>query len=351
MTTVKLIIMNDSSTQSFKKETQKFAFVSRTFMFKVMECIYNIRVPNQIDDFVEDKDFWFNIDIPKSANLRSGIASNMYHGWFYIDISLDGLDNDQEPVIFERWYLIHLPYKPTETVPTFGNDNKENRFHSYRDFSRVLRSIYSLLIAMPLQTFQYVLNHLVTTKLHLVAKCSHFMKFPAKLDSYTEDELAKLKFGPVLTPIGRTLVICQHLIDISIYIPRPIRTAPHYSFSQSSVLQIDQDQMIPEKKLTKDVYGFSVPSTLPNMTPVSSVNLSSFAPHYIENFIPGDISHDNDDEKKDSPYDASEIVTQISQIKDMKMMSPFSPESLNTEFKLMKLEMDNLQKLSIDNFQ
>lgn len=255
-----------------KKETQKFAFVSRAFLFKTMECIYQVRCREQVTDFSADEESWFFMNIEKSLSLRQKISSTSYHGWFSIDIAISNTGE-----IVERWYLIHLPVKQTDTVPSLNTNLKELKLHTYRHFSQILRSIYSMANCLPAATLSYYFKQFKTVKRTLVGNISAFQKFPAKIESFCEEETANIKFGPIVTPVGKTLVICQHRVDITPLIPSPIRTAPHYVFPRAESPPLQEH--LSESHV--DTYGQSISSSLWNMTPLPAVNIQSFVPESI----------------------------------------------------------------------
>lgn len=226
---------NVQSTQ-LKKEEQKFARLALTFLYKTMETIYTLRCPHQVEFTEEDSSScWFNLNIPRSNVLRQQLQSSFYHGWFSIDIFL----SDTKEIV-ERWYLIHIPAKQTETLPSLAvsigssgiNNNssgrnsalKELKLHTYRRFTQIQRSIYCMIGALPATTLSIILDQFSTpNKRHLVASLSPFQKFPAQITSFCEQETAKFRFGPVVTPIGQSVVICHYRIDIQPLIPTPIK--------------------------------------------------------------------------------------------------------------------------------
>ena len=270
--------MEYSSSGNLKHETQKFAFVSRTFLFKTMECVYQVRCTDQVADFIPDEENWFMLDVPKSVSLRQKISSQPYHGWFSIDISVSGTSD-----VVERWYLMHLPVKQTDSVPSLSTNLKELKAHTYREFAQTLRSVYSMLHCLPAYTLSYYLSGFRTAKQSLVASTTSFQKFPAKLNSFCDDETAKLKFGPVVTPLGRTLVICQYRVDVTGLVPSPIRTAPRYNFPRVETPPVDEGFGVSESR--EDTYGQSFTESIWNMTPVPAVNLDSFvSSRFVDGF-------------------------------------------------------------------
>jgi hypothetical protein len=48
------------------EESPKFATIAHTFLFKVMDCIYQIRCPAQVPDFVADDSVGFSAWIEQS---------------------------------------------------------------------------------------------------------------------------------------------------------------------------------------------------------------------------------------------------------------------------------------------
>lgn len=250
----------DSS--NLKQETQKFAFLSRTFLFKSMECIYQVRCPEQVADFIPDEESFFSLTVPKSLSLRQKLSSPAAHGWFSIDISISGTDD-----IVERWYLLHLPVKQTESVPSLNTNLKELKAHTYRRFSQILRSIYSMIQCFPAHTLGYCLGTLRDARRTLVASCSSFVGFPARINSFCDCETAKLEFGPVVTPLGKTLVICQYRVDVVQLIPCPF-TGPLVSSRSNESLGPSEPW--------NETYGESFKDSIWSMTTPPAVDLSSF---------------------------------------------------------------------------
>ncbi|OHT11122.1 hypothetical protein TRFO_04082 [Tritrichomonas foetus] len=344
-----------------KKEEQKFARLALTFLYKTMEAIYSIRCPKQVDFVEEDKNSsWFNLNIPRSNSLRQKLQSSFYHGWFSIDICLT--DNQDFTEIIERWYLIHIPVKQTETLPSLSTNLKDLKFHTYRRFSQILRSIYSMINALPATTLSIVLQQLTTTKRRIVANVSGFQKFPAQITSFCEEETAKIRFGPIVTPIGQSVVICHYRLDLQPLIPTPIRTAPHYKFgseitndnqnyeesgNQNYEMQNQNYDMECDVKYdpindinvvfgtpimnnlqtsgqnVNDTYGTSVPSSnLPLMTPNSHVDFQSFVPDsMVGNFEPYDgkiLKDKNSNNETEEIMPVSEFIEYLESCKQQK---------------------------------
>jgi hypothetical protein len=259
------LIENYAMMDGAKRESQKFAFVSRVFLYKTMEAIYQARCSDQVKDFEKEPECWFQTNLPRSASLRQQVTSEAVHGWFSIDISI----SDSSAVV-ERWYLIHLPLKAGDSLPSPTSNIQRLKLDTFRQFSQLFRSIYSLMHCLPAAALCYVLQQFSAVKRHLVGTTSPFQKFPARLESYCDSETANVKFGPVVTPVGKIVVICQHRVDILPLIPTPVRTAPHYSFRRQ----------IPLTPSDVDTYGQSL-STSSNfrLSPLPEVNLGSFVPH------------------------------------------------------------------------
>ena len=255
-----------------------------------METVYFLRCPNQADFVAEEEgNKWFNMDIPRSNQLRQKIQSPFYHGWFCIDISIT--DNKEYRETIERWYMIHIPSKQTETTPSITNFNnlKDLKFYTYRRFSQFLRSIYSMINVLPATNLGIVLKQLKTSKLQMSANISAFQKFPAQIKAFCDSETSKLRFGPVVTPIGQTVVICHYRVDLMPLIPTPIRAAPHYKFNTGSFHENIQDKnSFQEMSTVHDTYGTSVPNTSPFMTQSSVVDIQSFIPDAFGQFEPFD---------------------------------------------------------------
>ena len=352
----------NAQSAQLKIEEQKFARLALTFLYKAMEAIYSLRCPNQVEFIQEDSNSnWFNLNIPRSNELRQHLQSSFYHGWFNIDISLS--DTKQ---IVERWYLIHIPAKQTETLPSLavsmggsgissGTRNsalKELKIHTYRRFTQILRSIYSMIGMFPATTLSTILSQLKTrNKTHLVANLSNFQKFPAQITSFCEEETAKFRFGPIYTPIGQAVVICHYRIDIQplipipftvAYNPFPIKKDDDIDLSQYDVINLPKEpssgmdyDAILKKAVSvtanvnqilsntndlhssstfhlvrpisadpivaqtsariNDTYGTSIPSVTNSMTPSSHVDIMSFMPDALGQFEPLDLSKNRTD--------------------------------------------------------
>jgi hypothetical protein len=207
------------------EESRKFATIAHTFLFTVMDCIYQIRCPAQVPDFVADDSFGFSLDVPCSESIRAPLNTPMVHGLFKIDISISGTTE-----IIERWYLMHLRVDRTEPIPSVPRGPKGLKVYTYRSLCKYLRSIYSVLNCLAATGFATILGQFTILKRNLVVSCSSFEKFPLKLETFCEDEVGQLKFGPTVTPIGKILVICEHRLDLNALIPKAIRAAPHYTF-------------------------------------------------------------------------------------------------------------------------
>jgi hypothetical protein len=259
-------------------ESRKYATIAQTFLFKAMDCIYLLRCPGQIPDFSPDAPFGFSLEVPSSESLRQPLRTSTVHGWFKIDISVS---NTAE--IIERWYLMHLRIDRTEPPPTVPGGPKGLKVYTYRSLCKTLRSIYSLLCCLPATSFAEILAQFTILKRNLVASCSPFEKFPLKLEAFCEEEVGQIKFGPVVTPVGKILVICEHRLDLTSLIPRAIRTAPHYTFAAPEP---------PPAPPREHEFGPSAESdSMLQLTPLPRENLSSFIPDsQLDGFIVVDTS-------------------------------------------------------------
>lgn len=213
-------------------ESLKMGSLSRMFLVKVAELIYENRSPFDLSDFTADIP-WFSLKVRKSPQLRQILPSDAFFGWFKIDIILS-----ETNYVLERWYLIHLSTNNGE-----GNDKKEiftdstirneHRKEIYEKMSQNFRGIHSLLNVIPTKTLILMLNQMpsVTNKIKVV--CSQFNPLPATKEVIPNFETTQVRFGPIQSPIGKTLVFCTYVVNIDTMIPRPIDIQTCYASSMS----------------------------------------------------------------------------------------------------------------------
>ena len=320
-----------------KQETQKFAYVSRTFLYKTMELIYEIRCPDQVADFLQDEERWFFMTIGRSLSLRKQVSSTSSHGWFSIDISVS-----ETSEIIERWYLIHLPIKQNETVPSLNTNLKELKLHTYRHFAQILRSIFSMMHCLPAYTLSFYLKQFKTVNRSLVGNCSPFRKFPVNMESFCENETASVKFGPIITPIGKTLVICQHQLDITGMIPSPIRTAPHYVFPRVETPPLVDDFNVGASQI--DGCGQSYNGSCASITPLPSFNIQSFVPdRFVDGFELIEAPEEEHEEEAPSPaLSIDEFVELLDRVDAKRVSQPVTVEQVLSDYNKMKEELEQL---------
>jgi hypothetical protein len=317
--------MSDASME----DSRKYATIARAFLFKVMDCIYLLRCPAQVPDFLSDDSFGFSLDIPSSQSLRAPLNSSMVHGWFKIDISISGTSE-----IIERWYLMHLHVDRSEPIPTVPGGPKGLKVYTYRSLCKCLRSIYSLLNCLPAIGFAKILAQFTIVKRNLVGVSSRFEKFPLKLDSFCEDEVGELRFGPVVTPIGKVLVICEHRLDLSALIPKAIRTAPHYVFPRPQAAE--QSEVCEREFGENDSPGSGL-----QLAPLPTANLSSFvAPPQLDGFIVVDDSMCFPEEGSAMPI--GEFMRLIDRTERMQPGDPPSAQAILDDFAQMKRELADI---------
>lgn len=326
------------SSAYLKQETQKFAFVSRTFLYKTMELIYENRCPDRVADFLPDDERWFFMNIDRSLSLRKQVSSTSSHGWFSIDISIS-----ETSEIVERWYLIHLPIKQNETVPSLNTNLKELKLHTYRHFAQILRSIFSMMHCLPAWTLSFYFKKFKTVSRKLVANCSTFRKFPVDMSSFTDNETANVKFGPIITPVGKTLVICQHQLDITSMIPSPIRTAPHYVFPR-----VESPPLIDGLSVSaSQTYGCeqSYNGSVASMTPIPSFNIQSFVPdRFVDGFELIEIpeSRQEEEEVANPCLSVDEFLELLDSVEGKRVSKPVTVEQVREDYEHVKQELEKL---------
>jgi len=206
-------------------ENQKLASLSRLFMVKIAECVYQNRDPSSLPDLCKD-DAWFSIQTLTSKQLRQALTSKSVYGWFSVDVSITN-----PATVIERWYIIHLPITKQEQISNISGSSTEIKNSVYREMSQVLRSIFSIMNCLPAKFIENALKNIPMCNRKVSALYKPFNPLPAVNNAFTELETAQLRFGPIITPVGRTVVFCHYRISLESEIPRPVRTAEHYSLT------------------------------------------------------------------------------------------------------------------------
>ena len=275
-----------------EKEASKIATLSRIFLYKAAECVYEMRCPQNLPDLEQDQPL-FSLSIRKSASLRSLLNSKSFYGWFKIDVILTNPD-----IVIERWHMINLPPKP-ELVPD-AKSQGELRTIIYRQMSQILRSVYSMLNTLPAKTLQLQLSQLPTNTRQITAVCDQFKSLPAKNESMGEFETAQIRFGPISTPAGRTVIFCNHRIELDNELPCPIRTGQHYDFSESQreAPTMEQHEYSEEsiQQSRGQTFGMSYDPTGSMLNAMFSKTPNSFSSFTSEDFIPHG-SNENEEQK------------------------------------------------------
>jgi hypothetical protein len=317
--------MADAATE----ESRKYATIAHTFLFKVMDCIYQLRCPAQVPDFAADDSFGFALDVPCSESLRAPLNTPMVHGWFKVDISISGTSE-----IIERWYLMHLRLDRTEPIPSVPGGPKGLKVYTYRSLCKYLRSIYSILNCLPATGFAKILAQFTILKRNLVASVTPFEKFPLKLEAFCEDEVGQLKFGPTVTPVGKILVICEHRLDLNGLIPKAIRTAPHYTFPRP----VSPVPLQPAE--TEFGRGLACSPAL-QLTPLPTENLGSFiAGPQFDGFIIVDELMAFPDDLSAMPI--GEFIRLIDRTERLKPEPPPTTQALLDDYAQMERELQTL---------
>ena len=205
--------MSSFLSEDVAEETEKYVQLTRIFFCKVIECVYCSRCPKELSDLTEDEDHWFSLDIPKSQSLRQLLSRRTEYGWFQIDVILTDPD-----VVIERWILSHEPSDVSTSRPIFSTNRRELRRHVFCRFSQLMRSIYSMLNALPAKTLEFALSQVTAANRRITAVCSHFMSLPVR-DVRGEGQFVT-EFGPVTTPLGRCAITCHSLSDVLALVPK-----------------------------------------------------------------------------------------------------------------------------------
>lgn len=323
--------MEVNASQILQNETQKYFYLSRAFLFKAMELIYTIRCPNEISDFKDDEN-WFSLNIQMSPSIRQHVMSRLFHGYIRLDIKISDPDE-----IIESWYITHLPYKPGETIPIIAENQQDVKQHIYHSFSVLMRSIFSILHALPAYTLQSTIGHLTFSQTKFTAECSTFKQIPVKIIP-SQFKTANFKYGPVITPIGKTYVICKYAIDTIQFIPRPI------NFVIKSEKKAEQSVTISLIDKEED-FGSSYlsPSPALSQTLDQVCSLTSFRPDPLDHFLPLAISTGIPLINRN--VEMEKIETFIEIIEKMKVESqklqpePFTIDETKIRFDHVKLEI------------
>lgn len=325
---------------------QKYNDLSHSFLYKCMECIYQHRCPNQVSDFLSDGHHWFSLNIPYSVTLRQKVGITSDHGWFKINIYYKAANS--EPEIIEQWYLFYLPIKNNESNPNMNLDSKSLKQHTYRCFSQSLRSLYSVIDALPLATMLFVLKELQMIKPPIIyAETSNFMKFPAKIEKFCEEETSKIQFKTVYSPVGKTTVICKYRLDLMDLIPRPIRTTPHINIYNTS-RPPSYDQLTDQSQ--EETVGMSVPHSyeysrtsfeMSNSTPPMSFvpsNPGPFAFELSNNSLMDDCLSPHE------PLPIDEFIQYLDGFSDNKCLENPKIEETKLELQMIHLKLDKIMK-------
>ena len=295
-------------------EKTKLQSLSRLFLYKVAESIYETRSPQDLPDFEPEQPQVLSLGVRKSSSLRSLLTYKSHYGWFQVDIILTNPD-----IVIERWHLIHLPLK-AEYENTYSSP-RDLREHIFRRFSQFLRSIYSMSNVLPAKTLQLQLKQLPTNERKLKVVCEPFHALPAVYESISEYETARLQFGPIVTPVGRSVVFVTHRIDLDNEINQTIRTAQHYTFSSSrnSGIMKDLIQFPPSPAMTNEFAGNEPIAT--SYDPTSSALMSNFSqsPGSFSSLRMEDFTHfnQNNEENQDSQTDSDIQVFTLNELEEM----------------------------------
>lgn len=304
-------IKNNSSiplTEIIGEEMQKYISLTRIFFCKIIECIYYNRCPEELSDFIFDEDQWFSLDIPKSPSLRELVSRRTIYGWFQLDVMISDLD-----MVAERWILVHEQCETTESRPIFIGKKRDIRYYTFRRFSQIMRSIYSMLNALPIQTLRFALNQISASNRRITAVCSHFRSLPiGKEDinkSSPRDNLLEIDFGPIITPLGKCTIQCTTLNDISMFIPKIINKNELSSLSFQMKPQFKKNDESSSNQLEFDdsawfQYSLDTSSSISN-----SILKRSFTP---DSFV-GEKQEDQTDQvKMQSPEEFLDYLSNLS---------------------------------------
>ncbi|OHT15931.1 hypothetical protein TRFO_13592 [Tritrichomonas foetus] len=246
-----------------ESEQRKYLDITKAFLCKAMECIYVNRCPNELSDLTSDDQKLFTINVPKSESLRRFLISSHNFGWFRILVKLTNPE-----VILERWTFIHATIRESDKIPKSKDD-------VYRHFSRVLRSIYSMLNALPTKSLEIILSNFPACNRRITAECFHFSKDPISFPVFSENpSIDKQRFGPVITPVGKIMIACETVTDITIYIPRLISKPPRRQ-SEADIMKLPYS---PSKNSFSMEFSYTSPVNSPSFCGelVSSGTLTQF---------------------------------------------------------------------------
>lgn len=266
----------DGHIQGGDGSKHKLTSLSRMFLYKVAELIYENRSPDSLPDLEKDNPL-FSLQIRKSNQLRSMLASKNFYGWFKIDIILTNPD-----IVVERWHLMQLPSSENYKPPGNPTQN-ELKIQAYRQMSQIIRSIYAILNCLPAKTLSMHLKQLPTNTRKFKAVCEPFQILPANNEEYTTYETARSMFGPVTTPVGRTVIFLNHRISLEEELPRPI-VSPHQWISESPI-QIDlfsseQDPPFPENEAPSSLV--TAATNFSNTPALSSFTQADYMPYQTQ---------------------------------------------------------------------
>lgn len=196
--------------------TTKLASLSHAFLTKAAELVYDMRAPNELPDFIEDKTPELGLIHKKSPSLRQNLTSKLFYGWFQVDVLLS---EPETPI--ESWYMIHLPLKPDQSND--GRNRDDLKKEVFTKMKASLRSIYVLLNALPAESLIRNMKNMPNNNRKIYIKCSQFQQLPAHHQDFVGFESAKERFGPIVSPVGRAVIFCTYRTDLYKEIPRPMR--------------------------------------------------------------------------------------------------------------------------------
>lgn len=214
-----------SGSDSLQADIKKYMSMTQNFIYNIVECIYEIRYPNGLVDLIPDE-CNFSLFIKKSPSLRQLLSSTELFGWFKVDVYVSSPEK-----LIERWIIVQ------ERSDISNNDLKNKllepnlRLSFYQKFSASLRSLYSLLNALPAKTLQLILDKMPCNERKIYINCGHFHPLPhIKEEQLPEDVFYKeIEIPCVETVIGKSSVFVKYLIDISDEVPK----LEHYILGQS----------------------------------------------------------------------------------------------------------------------
>lgn len=331
-------IKNNSSiplTEVIGEEMQKYISLTRIFFCKIIECIYYNRCPEELSDFTFDEDQWFSLDIPKSSSLRELVSRRTIYGWFQLDVMISDLD-----MVAERWILVHEQCEITESRPIFIGKKRDLRYYTFRRFSQIIRSIYSMLNTLPVQTLRFALKQLSASNRRITAVCSHFRSLPIGKEDINKasprDNLLEIDFGPIITPLGKCTIQCTTLNNISMFIPKIINKNELSSLSFQMKPQFKKNE---ESSNTQDFedsmwFQYSLETTSSSLS--NSILKRSFTP---DNFI-GE-KQEQDQEKQAKLQSPEEFLDYLSDL-SVKFPNDVDEKEANELFLDLKDETDKL---------